>query len=376
MNNNFILELTVNTTNPINNKDFLWLSYNMNNLSAKKNEKSYWLTLEKKCLSLFSNNGYDLQTGAWFCLISAHLYSWEGLAVASWKFADTFVKQKQCWPPLTASQMRTNTLIWYIKNVIPAIQMLSDAPKTDSSLRLLEESLALLTDFENNLFSGKSFIISEVLSELKIEKKSNTEKKPPFFSDLSQHVTNNVSGQKNSHHVNDLQNKTIYSNLIAFIFGVLMALFIHYLEQPEVALEFKRIMPDAFLTEILLNDSGCSEYTSNSTDSWTRLREKIDGFEEILNTIEKNRGYITISKLKTIAHDMKNTLLESPPSLSIRLSRLYNNEYTDKEDIKRELESIRSDINKYKCQSAELQLKSERLLKERKDGQYLRHIKS
>ncbi|MFO6485771.1 hypothetical protein ACLBR5_32870 [Escherichia coli] len=65
-----------------------------------------------------------------------------------------FVKQKQCWPPLTASQMRTNTLIWYIKNVIPAMQMLSDDPKTDSSLRLLEDSLALLTKFENNLFSG------------------------------------------------------------------------------------------------------------------------------------------------------------------------------------------------------------------------------
>ncbi|WP_338013361.1 hypothetical protein [Escherichia coli] len=166
MNKNFILDLTVNTTNPINNKEFLWVSYNINNSTAKKYEKSYWMTLEKKCLSLFGINGYDLQTGAWFCLISAHLYSWEGLAVASWKFADTFVKQKQCWPPLTASQMRTNTLIWYIKNVIPAMQMLSDDPKTDSSLRLLEDSLALLTEFENNLFSGGGGICG-VLCEIK-----------------------------------------------------------------------------------------------------------------------------------------------------------------------------------------------------------------
>ena len=151
--------------------------------------------------------------------------------------------------------------------------------------------------------------------------------------------------------------------MIAFISGVLMTVFINYLGQPEVALEFKRVIPDAFLTEMLVNYSGCSEYTSDQTDSWTRLRKKMDGFEETLNTIEKNRGYITISKLKTIVHDMKNTLLEYPPSLNIRLSNLYNNEYTDKEDIKRELESIRSDINKYKCQSAELKLKNERLLK-------------
>ncbi|MBB8756884.1 hypothetical protein HEO60_023110 [Escherichia coli] len=301
--------------------------------------------------------------------------SWEGLAVASWKFADTFVKQKQCWPPLTASQMRTNTLIWYIKNVIPAMQMLSDDPKTDSSLRLLEDSLALLTKFENNLFSGGGGIYA-VLSELKREKKSEIEKKFPFLSESGRHVANNIPGKNNSHHVNKLKSKNIYCNMIAFISGVLMTLFINYLGQPEVALEFKRVIPDAFLTEMLVNYSGCSEYTSNQTDSWSRLRKKMDGFEETLNTIEKNRGYITISKLKTIAHDMKNTLLEYPPSLNIRLSNLYNNEYTDKEDIKRELESIRSDINKYKCQSAELKLKNEHLLKENKDGQISTNLKS
>lgn len=94
MDKKFILDLTVNTTDPKNNKEFLWLSYSINNLSSVKYEKSYWMTLEKRCLSLFSENGYDLQTGAWFCLISSHLYSWEGLAISSWKFADSFVKQK------------------------------------------------------------------------------------------------------------------------------------------------------------------------------------------------------------------------------------------------------------------------------------------
>ena len=94
MDKKFILDLTVNTTDPKNNKEFLWLSYSINNLSSVKYEKSYWMTLEKRCLSLFSENGYDLQTGAWFCLISSHLHSWEGLAIASWKFADSFVKQK------------------------------------------------------------------------------------------------------------------------------------------------------------------------------------------------------------------------------------------------------------------------------------------
>ncbi len=44
---------------------------------------------------------------------------------------------------------------------------------------------------------------------------------------------------------------------------------------------------------------GCSEYTPDSTDYWTKLSKKINGFAEELNTIE-NGGYITISRLKVI----------------------------------------------------------------------------
>ncbi|MFO6485706.1 hypothetical protein ACLBR5_32100 [Escherichia coli] len=116
----------------------------------------------------------------------------------------------------------------YIKNVIPAMQMLSDDPKTDSSLRLLEDSLALLTKFEN-LFSGGGGEFPAVLSELKREKKSEIEKKFPFLSESGRHVANNIPGENNSHYVNKLKSKNIYCNMIAFISGVLMTLFVNYL---------------------------------------------------------------------------------------------------------------------------------------------------
>ncbi|MDD9069637.1 hypothetical protein LAY91_26010, partial [Escherichia coli] len=70
MDKKFILDLAINTTSPRNNKEFLWVSYSINNLNSVKYGKSYWMTLEKRCLSLFSDSGYDLQTGVWFCLIS------------------------------------------------------------------------------------------------------------------------------------------------------------------------------------------------------------------------------------------------------------------------------------------------------------------
>lgn len=372
MDKNFILDLSVNTTDPKNNKEFLWLSYSINNLTSVKYERSYWMTLEKRCLSLFRENGYDLQTGAWFCLISAHLYSWEGLAISSWKFADSFVKQKKCWPHVTATQMRINILAWYIKNVIPAIQTLPNDEKTYTSLTLLEYALTLLTELEYNLLSGKCFIISDMLAELRRQKSddsesfdsevSNAEKSQPSSGHLSPHVdSNDITGQKHNTLINNRKKTRVYYNVISFISGVLITIFINYSGKPETALKLRSIIPDSFLTEMVMNYSGCSEFTPDSTDSWSQLNKKIDDFTETLNTIEDNRGYITISKLKTIAYDMKNTFLEYDPPLNVRISKLYNNVNISKEDINRELEIIQYNINKFNCEISNLKMKNELL---------------
>ncbi|EHU0914131.1 type VI secretion system ImpA family N-terminal domain-containing protein [Escherichia coli] len=379
MDKKFILDLTVNTTDPKNNKEFLWLSYSINNLSSVKYEKSYWMTLEKRCLSLFSENGYDLQTGAWFCLISSHLYSWEGLAISSWKFADSFFKQKKCWPQSTATQTRVNILVWYIKNVIPVIQTLPDDEKTHSSLTLLEDALTLLTELEYNLLSGKFFIISDMLAELSRQNGDDTE-----ISDSEQHASappdtenikpvsrvlssdvklNDIPVQKNNVSIKDCEKIHRYYNVIYFISGVLLTVFLSYSCRPETALKLKRAMPDGFLTEMLMNYSGCSEITPDSTDSWTQLSKKIDDFTETLKTIEDNGDYITISRLKTIAYDMKSTFLENDTPVNVRISKLYNNMSMGKEDINRELEIIQRNINKFNCEISELKLRADSSLK-------------
>lgn len=379
MDKKFILDLTVNTTDPKNNKEFLWLSYSINNLSSVKYEKSYWMTLEKRCLSLFSENGYDLQTGAWFCLISSHLYSWEGLAISSWKFADSFVKQKKYWPQSTATQTRVNILVWYIENVIPVMQTLPDDEKTHSSLTLLEDALTLLTELEYNLLSGKFFIISDMLAELSRQNGDDTE-----ISDSEQHASappdtenikpvsrvlssdvksNDIPVQKNNVSIKDCEKTYRYYNVIYFISGVLLTVFLSYSCRPETALKLKRAMPDGFLTEMLMNYSGCSEIRPDSTDSWTQLSKKIDDFTETLKTIEDNGDYITISRLKTIAYDMKSTFLENDTPVNVRISKLYNNMSMGKEDINRELEIIQRNINKFNCEISELKLRADSSLK-------------
>ncbi|HFP0739205.1 TPA: hypothetical protein ACHLB0_004895, partial [Escherichia coli] len=62
---------------------------------------------------------------------------------------------------------------------------------------------------------------------------------------------------------------------------------------------------------------------------------------------------------KTIAYDMKKNFLEYDTPVNVRMSNLYNNVYIDKKDIKRELEIIEYNVNKFNCQISELKLKNE-----------------
>lgn len=43
----FLSKLSININDPRQNNEFLWLSYNINNIKAGQHERTYWMTLEK-----------------------------------------------------------------------------------------------------------------------------------------------------------------------------------------------------------------------------------------------------------------------------------------------------------------------------------------
>lgn len=170
---------------------------------------------------------------------------------------------------------------------------------------------------------------------------------------------NDIPVQNHNASIKNREKTRRYYNIIYFISGVLLTIFISYSCRPETALKLRKLMPDSFLTEMLMNYSGCSEITPDSTDSRTQLSKKIDDFTETLNTIEDKGGYITISRLKTIAYDMKSTFLEYDTPVNVRISKLYNDVNMGKDDINRELEIIQRNINKFNCEVSELKLKTD-----------------
>ncbi|HAX7599846.1 TPA: hypothetical protein JTH46_004548 [Escherichia coli] len=353
-------EIGVNSTDPRQNKEFLWLSYSMNNLKSRQYDRIYWMTLEKRCLSLFGDKGYDLQTGAWYCLIAAQLYSWNGLAEASWIFAECFAKEQECWPPVSASRMRAQIMGWYIRQVIPLINIMSDEERIKSSLSLLENALILLSKIEHDLLPENTLIINQALSELR---QWGNDNRRLFYKIKTQQVVkiNTVNKLMREKKIQKNRRKWKSCTLLVFSFlcGYLISVCFSSLKNPEVAWRINNNLPRTFLAELSMKYSKCSNFNFRKGDKWTQLNNKLEDFEKKLNISEESGKYITISELKTIVYDMRTILLKYDIPIETRFELVYNNLDTDKNKRKFEIELIKHQIEQLNCQLGELRARSE-----------------
>lgn len=101
-----------------------------------------WELLRTLCCRQFQDRGYDLQSGAWFCLINGHLSGWNGMLQALELFTDTWEKQgERCWPPPTAVTLRQEILEWFSHHVVTQLYIM---PVTSSDILLLHRAECLL----------------------------------------------------------------------------------------------------------------------------------------------------------------------------------------------------------------------------------------
>lgn len=132
--------LKINRHDPRFNKAFQCLSETLNHRVLPK--ACDWELLRTLCYQQFQDKGYDLQSGAWFCLINGHLSGWNGLLQALELFTDTWEKQGEfCWPPPTAVTLRQEILEWFSHHVVTQLYIM---PVTSSDIILLHRAECLL----------------------------------------------------------------------------------------------------------------------------------------------------------------------------------------------------------------------------------------
>lgn len=137
--------LKMNGHDPRHNKAFLLLSREISTLRKGKNTGLQWPVLEEQCYQVFRQYGFDLMTGSWFCLISAHLYGWQGLAQALDLMKEVqSPRGERCWPAASAPEQRRAILDWFCQHVATMVYTLPQHADHIPMMQRVESGIAAI----------------------------------------------------------------------------------------------------------------------------------------------------------------------------------------------------------------------------------------
>ena len=146
--------LKINGHDPRLNKAFLLLSSELSDSNGALSIAKDWKMLESKCFQLYQEQGYDLQSGVWFCLISMRLNGWAGLAQSLELFTTALVYHNQrCWPLASAQPHRQQLIDWLCINVGNRIYTLEYYPQNNADMRKVERGIGFVRDYAKSLSS-------------------------------------------------------------------------------------------------------------------------------------------------------------------------------------------------------------------------------
>lgn len=356
-------DIDINISDPRKHSDFLILSHTINDYKNHLNDGTYWLTMEKRCLSLINMIGYDLQTGVWLCLIETNIHGWDGLAYSSLLFSRFLAKENpSCWPPVGSDYMRSQIIEWYSNNVIPAIAKLNRDDLRPPLRTAMIESLVILLQQQIVLQSGKCSEFKLLLREMELDKKKNQKK---YFSSTDIQGNNYLADKGNASVINNKgdaldsslkkvkrYNFTMYT--IFFIAGITIAYGVNYINKPEIAWKLEKTIPGNFISSYVLDGLDCDDNYYYNSDPWVKLKSRVDDFEYRINTVERNGGFLTISEIKTIVHQMQKDMLQSEQPILTQINHIQNKIISGEKTDSVNLKIIDDNLKKLNCRLARI----------------------
>ncbi|MFP2505025.1 VasL domain-containing protein [Buttiauxella gaviniae] len=134
-------EVRFNPVVPKHSKVFLLLSSEMSKLNATPNAALNWMELDKFCQRIFQQHGYDLHSGAWFCLVQLRLNGWAGAAKSLELLASALSFGERHGSEVADLGLRRYALEWFTAHVITP--MYTQAQSMDDAKSLTRTGAAL-----------------------------------------------------------------------------------------------------------------------------------------------------------------------------------------------------------------------------------------
>ncbi len=134
-------EVKFNSVVPQRSQIFLLLSSELSKLQRVPNSPLRWQELDVLCQRIFSSYGYDLHTGAWYCLIQLRMNGWSGLAKALELLASglSFAERK-----VNDDSQRRYALMWFTEYVITPVYVQAQTDTDAESLNRAEMALKVM----------------------------------------------------------------------------------------------------------------------------------------------------------------------------------------------------------------------------------------
>lgn len=372
VNNIFIDEMEINSHDPRHHSEFLLLSCEVNSWKNHLNDRSWWLSLEKQCIHVFKSYGYELQSGTWFCLISAHRYGWAGVANATLLLAEGFgKKQRKCWPPIGANDLRLQIIEWYTINVVTCIYALPLSETEILSIQKLESGVASLLQQAFEMQSRCQITLRNLRDYLQASRQSLLAKTRAFVprakdaqSLLEQSPTLPLCGTSEELPPNLSLTECsrrwgawVGGGLIGVILTFVVSGSVYWFSQPKTAVFLNRIWPDNPISIRWYSKVSNSIHGTSSSKSLQNLKEQLDSLELRLIESEKKRSvYMTISELKTSIYQMKESLNEYGKPVQMQISDLETKINENKAVYPAEIESVLKQIDDMNTRVTQLSL--------------------
>lgn len=348
-------EIKISSLDPRHHTEFLLLSNSVNTWKTHVHDRSWWLTQENHCLEIFKRYGYDLQSGVWYCLISCQRHGWAGIASATLLLAEGFSKkQRQCWPPIAASNLRQQIIEWYCSQAATCIYGLPLTSAELDTLLQLESAVSLLLEQAVSLQSRNQGSLHNLLDYLRSSRQSlqkraqllmTTLPEPPPIIPVSFTPTQTTTPLRLQLAPQHPWKALIGGGIVGIAVTLCALQIVHWLGQPSTVSAFNQLWPDNFYSLSWQKSVAENAATLPTINSWALLNKQLDNLEQrLLDAEQKRKPYITISELKTAIYQMQQTLQQGGEPVLSQLDDLQNKVDKQQPVTSEEIEAIRQHI--------------------------------
>lgn len=316
-------KLKINSHDPRCHQKFLLLSNDMKHWKAHVSDNNWWQEREKQCFGLFHQYGYDLQTGAWYCLVACQRNSWQGLSSASLMLANGFAKQqKPCWPPLAAQDLRRQILDWYCIHLLPVIYALPLTTGTEQSLGQLLSAAELLQEHASALQSTQRHALQQLshwlVSNINVVGRLMP---PPVAVSTISYVPQFPAGPIEL--PKSYWREKCFWGITGAVIALSFSAIILNLKSPTVLAYSNQVWPGNGLFTHWRQQLEEKSAAQPEDKSYSQLNNQLDLLEQrLIDAEQRRKSHVTISELKTVIYQMRQILRQQEMTLENQLNTL------------------------------------------------------